>query len=92
MKSRWGQIKRKKLSGADGSPASVKKRTPAKKKAQAEGEAHGGADDDEPATPTKKTPAKRGRKSKAEKVKDEESKIKDEEMDDAVETTEKEDE
>ncbi|KAK3716865.1 hypothetical protein LTR37_006215 [Vermiconidia calcicola] len=93
VKTRWGQIKRKKLTAAGASPGGgIKKRTSAKKNTAKKGkgysETNGGGDDEEPATPTK-TPAKRGRKPKVEKVAEEDQEeIKQEEKEDAVETTE----
>ena len=93
LKSRWSQIRSKKLSAAGASPGGgVQKRTPAKnstpKKAKAGGDAIGDGDDEEVATPAK-TPTKRGRKPKAEKAQQIKSDIKEEEMEGAIETTEK---
>lgn len=84
VKTRWSQVKIKKLSG--GSPAAgVKKRTPSKKAVKAM-EGAEGADDDEdaatPATPTK-TPKKRTPKPKKKAAAEAEDEVMKEEGEDA---------
>ena len=90
---RWNRINRTKIQGGGASPSGgVQKGTPRKKntprKANADGNGNGGDDDENTKTPTKK----KGRKSKVEAEAKAEGNIKQEEIEDAVETTEKVDE
>ena len=90
---RWNSINRTKIQAVATAPnGGVQKRSPTKKntpkKAKAGGDVTGDGDDEEVATPAK-TPTKRGRKPKAEKAEQIKSDIKKEEMEGAIETTEK---
>ncbi|KAK5167408.1 uncharacterized protein LTR77_007107 [Saxophila tyrrhenica] len=80
VKTRWGQIKRKRLTGDNGPAGGIKKRSPAKKGAKAKAETEGEGGDDEEAV---KTPKKRGRKPKAAKA-EEETPVKDEVVDEVA--------
>ena len=87
VKDRWNQIKKKKLGSSTATGNDVERTTPSKKAA---GTKRAGEDEGE-VTPT---PKKRGRKSKAETLIEEaaESKVKDEEDGEAMDTTEHKDE
>ena len=94
-RARWNTIYRQKIQGGSSGPSGgIQKKTPSKKstpkKANKDGETNN-VDDEEAGTPTK-TPKKRGRKSKVETALKQEDNVKEEEVEDVMETTEKDEE